>query len=476
MQRFTEIKMRSWRAGLAAFCLIGLSGLGGCDNHVELDVPPVYSPNPNLNVEFSGYTPTEGGVRTTMLIHGKNFGSNTDLIDVNIGGKEANVIRAIDTEIYCMVPARADEGYVEVTVWDEDRTTSVTHRFDQRFTYVYSTTVGTLCGVVDDQGNAAYKDGPFSEAGFTKPGLIYTDPVDDDLLYLFEQDASQLRRINLEEETVETLVSTASGWAQVNSIAWSITGDTMYVNNNQGSDDGTAMFMLLRSENFSQPHLVMTGRDCNCVFTHPVTGKLYCTIGTNAKIHAPVWNEATQMFDLGEPEASIGTNGQWFQSVAFVPTGDYCMGTSRDNHYVFKASFDWTTGMIANPLPFAGSGQGYGEGVGTTGAFFNGPRQGVFVYNEDYAEEGRAPEDCYDYYIAGSATHCIHKVTPTGVVSTYAGRGSMGADGNVQGYIDGDLREEAQFNWPEGICYIESRQTFYISDAGNHRIRTIAIQ
>ena len=467
----------AWKqVGLALLFVAGTAGLGGCDNHVELDVPPVYGPDPDLNVTFTGYSPTEGGVRTNMLIHGSNFGSDASLIDITIGGVETRALRVKDNEIYCIVPPRADKGTVEVTVWNADRTASVTHRFEQQFHYVYDANVGTLCGVVDDQGNAAYQDGTFDEAGFTKPGLIFTDPWDDDVLYLFEQDASQLRRINIEAETVETLVPIASGWKEVNSIAWSITGDTMYVNNNQTNDRGPAMFILLRSENFQRPRLVMQGRDCNCVFTNPVDGTLFCVIGANAKIHRPTWNEATMMYDLGDPVASIATNGQWFQSIAFVPTGDYIMGTSRDSHYVFKAMYDWEKKAPTNPMPFAGSGAGYGEGVGTTGAFFNSPRQGVFVYNEEYAAEGRAPQDCYDYYVAGSANHCIHKVTPDAVVSTYAGRGSVSVDGEVAGYIDGDLREDARFNWPEGICYSEARQTFYISGAGSHRIRTIAIQ
>lgn len=477
MKKFTMPKTKK-KIGLILFSLMSLMGLGGCDDsYVELDVPPVYGSNPNSKVVFTGFTPTEGSVRTTMFIHGDNFGTDPSLIDVKIGGQTAKVIRANNTEIYCIVPARADKGYVEVTVWDANKTSSVSHRFNERFTYIYNTTVGTLCGVVDDEGNAAFKDGTFEEAGFTQPGLIYTDPKDDDILYVFEQSASQLRRINIEKETVETLIATASGWKQVNSIAWSITGDTMFVNNNQSNDDGPAMFILKREEDFKQPHLMMTGKDCNCVFTNPVDGSIFCIIGTNAKLHRPTFNEATQMYDLGDPVASVATNGQWFQSIQFVPTGDYLMGTSRQHHYVFKATYDWTEQRPTNPLAFVGNGgAGYGEGVGTTGAFFNSPRQGVFVYNEEYAAEGRDPQDCYDYYVAGSTNHCIHKVTPTGTVSTYAGRGSVSTTGNVAGYIDGALRTEAQFNWPEGITYIESRKTFYISDAGNHRIRTIAIQ
>lgn len=473
MKKLYSVKRRG---GLVLLALLCSMGLGGCDDaHVELDVPPSYASDPNSKVSFTSFTPTEGGVRTTMFIYGDNFGTDPDLIDVKIGGQTAKVIRANNKEIYCIVPARADQGYVEVTIWDAAHENSVSHSFDQRFTYIYNTVVGTLCGVVDSEGNAAYKDGTFEEAGFTQPGLIYTDPTDPDVLYLFEQSASQLRRINIADETVESLISTASGWNQVNSIAWSVTADTMFVNNNQTSDDGPAMFILKREEDFKVAHLVMRGKDCNCVFTDPLEGTLFCVIGTNAKIHRPEWNESTLMYELGDYVASIAANGQWFQSITFVPTGDYIMGTSRQNHYVFKATYDREGKRPTNPLPFAGSGAGYGEGVGL-GNFFDSPRQGVFVYNEEYAASGAAPEECYDYYIAGSTNHCIHKVTPVGAVSTYAGRGSVSTTGNVAGYIDGDLRNEAQFNWPEGITYIEARKTFYISDAGNHRIRTITIQ
>lgn len=469
---------KTWRqVGLALLFAAGTAGMVGCDNHVELDVPPVYPSNSNMNVVFTSFAPTEGGARTNMLIYGDNFGSDPSLIDVKIGGQVAKVIRAKDNEIYCMVPANADQGYVEVTVWNGDRTSSVSHRFEQYFNYIHSTLVGTLCGVVDGDGNAQDIDGTFEEAGMIQPGMLYRDPKDPDVIFLFDQQASRFRRIDIEAQTVETLVARTSGWDQVNSIAWSVTGDTMFVNNNAGSNpDGSAMFILKREDDFKRPELVMRGADCNAVFINPFDGKLFAMIGTNAKIHAPQWDEASGMYQLGEWVASVATNGVWFQNMQFSPTGDYYMGVAREEDRLYRGAYNWDTHLPYTPSVFAGSGEGYGEGMGTQGSWFNGIRQGVYVYNEEYAEQGYPQKDCYDFYVCGGANHCIHKVTPQGAVSTYAGRGSVSTDGEVAGYIDGSLRTDARFSWPEGICYIEERKTFYISDAGNHRIRTITIE
>lgn len=67
-------------------------------------------------------------------------------------------------------------------------------------------------------------------------------------------------------------------------------------------------------------------------------------------------------------------------------------------------------------------------------------------------------------------------MTPEGKVTTYAGRGSRSVNNDVHGYIDGDLREEARFNQPNGIIFDEITRTFYIGDLQNRRIRMIAIE
>ena len=49
-----------------------------------------------------------------------------------------------------------------------------------------------------------------------------------------------------------------------------------------------------------------------------------------------------------------------------------------------------------------------------------------------------------------------------------------GVNNNPNGYVDGDLRQEARFNYPFGIHYDEVNKIFYIGDIENYRIRNIA--
>ena len=84
------------------------------------------------------------------------------------------------------------------------------------------------------------------------------------------------------------------------------------------------------------------------------------------------------------------------------------------------------------------------DGVGTD-ARLSRPFQGVFVKNPTYVAEGR--EDVYDFYFADNKSHSIRYLTPDGIVTTYAGRGSStaAADNNVWGTDNGDLRQVTQW-------------------------------
>jgi hypothetical protein len=120
-----------------------------------------------------------------------------------------------------------------------------------------------------------------------------------------------------------------------------------------------------------------------------------------------------------------------------------------------------------------GGGSGYVDAPGTS-ARFNRPRQGVFVKNKEYVAQGK--EDVYDFYVCDHYNHAIRKITPDGEVSTFAGRGSVGIDGKVEGWIDGDARATARFWDPTGICYDEEEEVFYVADRSNKRIRTISVE
>lgn len=101
---------------------------------------------------------------------------------------------------------------------------------------------------------------------------------------------------------------------------------------------------------------------------------------------------------------------------------------------------------------FAGSGtQGSTDGTGT-GTTFNNPHA-ICV------------DPFWNFYIADRDNHKIRKITPAGVVTTFAGSGTAGGvDGTGTG---------ASFNFPQGLCS-DSVGNIYVADTYNHKIRKIS--
>lgn len=118
----------------------------------------------------------------------------------------------------------------------------------------------------------------------------------------------------------------------------------------------------------------------------------------------------------------------------------------QQNHRIRKIT---PSGVVTT---FAGSGSiGSANGTGTA-ASFNYPM-------------GLAFDASGNLYVADAYNHRIRKITPAGVVSTYAGSGASGL-------LDGTL-SAARFSYPIGLSF-DGNGDLYVADRSNFAIRKIS--
>lgn len=420
--------------------------------------------DPKSPVEITDFTPKEGSVRTRMCISGKNFGNDASQISVKIGGQKAKVVGSNGELIYCLVPFRASEGTVEVFVGPD----SAYAKASENFMYQKKTMVSTLCGYVDETGKKEVKDGSFETCGFEGPMWLTIDPKNKNHIYMTDGTVS-IRLLDVEKDSVSTIMQKGQGnWTELRSIGFSAGGDSLFVANHQGADEAIAVSVLPRTHSFKRPQpVVYTRQNATCA-AHPVNGELYYNSRSTGELMRYDWEtrKSEILYTL--------KNRDCLYFVFFHPTGNYAYITVTNKKLIMKAEYDWTNKTLKPANIFCGQEgvQGYTDGQGTNATLGN-PYQGCFVKNDQYVKEGK--EDVYDFYFCDEYAHAVRYVTPEGFVYTYAGRGSQGINSNPDGYVDGDLRQEARFKNPRGIAYDEDNKTFYIGDANNSRIRTIVV-
>ncbi len=117
----------------------------------------------------------------------------------------------------------------------------------------------------------------------------------------------------------------------------------------------------------------------------------------------------------------------------------------RGNHRVRKVT---PAGIVST---LAGAEPGFENGPGTSAKFTE-----PFGVSVDL--QGNV-------YVAEVGNSRIRKITPLGIVSSFAGSGKIGFK-NGEGAT-------AEFNYPSGVA-VDSMNNVYLADWGNHRIRKIA--
>lgn len=164
-------------------------------------------------------------------------------------------------------------------------------------------------------------------------------------------------------------------------------------------------------------------------------------------------NAQTVTTIAGIVETSGSANGQPFFSTfnnphgIAVDTAGNVYVADRFNHKIRKID---KTGQVST---FAGSGNiGSANGIGETASF--------------YEPWGVATDIAGNVYVADTKNNKIRKITPTGLVSTFAGNGSYG-------FADSPSPLNATFGNPSGIV-LDKSGNIYVADHLTHIIRKIS--
>lgn len=143
---------------------------------------------------------------------------------------------------------------------------------------------------------------------------------------------------------------------------------------------------------------------------------------------------------------ATGTYSQFYQpkGITMDPSGNLYVTDYRNNR-IRKITPE---GVVTT---FAGSTGGFADGTGTSAQF--------------YFPLGIVSDANGNLYVSDTGNSKIRKITPAGLVTTYAGSGDYG-------YLDGDALT-AQFS---DIVYltIDPANNLYVADRGNNRIRKIS--
>ena len=270
-------------------------------------------------------------------------------------------------------------------------------------------TVSTFAG--STQG---FADGTGTDAQFNHPTVPVLDAFGN--IYVPEFYNSKIRKIT-PEGVVTTFAGSTGGFA-----------------------DGTGT-----DAQFNEPYGI----------TIDTSGNLYVADNKNHKIRK-ITPEGVVTTFAGSTEGDVdgtGTDAQFNNpfDITIDVSGNLYV-TDRYNHKIRKIT---PQGVVST---LAGSTLGYLDGTGTDAQFHN--PQGVTI-------------DVYgNLYVADRYSNKIRKITPQGVVSTYAGVTIYDSGGNPAG---GDLDGAgtvARFNQPSGVAF-DASGNLIVVDWGNHKIRKI---
>jgi len=168
---------------------------------------------------------------------------------------------------------------------------------------------------------------------------------------------------------------------------------------------------------------------------------------------------------LSFASTTVTTGSGGTASTTAIPTAVGTLTATASTSGVSASATFALTGAASTPPAGLGIISTY-AGDGTKGYSGDG---GAAISAELAYPVGTAMDKAGNLYVADLTNNRIRKVTPQGVVSTYAGNGTAGFSG------DGGPATSAEINGPLGVG-LDSAGNLYIGDSYNQRVRKVTPQ
>lgn len=448
------IFMKNWR-WLMSSMILGLL-LSSCkdDENASRDY------NPNEEVVLTGFHPTKGPLASQVILEGKNFGNNKDIVKVFFNEKEANVVSAAGDKILVLAPRLpGEECVIKVQVGEQE------HVYKDIFDYVIQTNVTTLVGGTRSDANPK-KTVSLSEAQFTQ-NIERPLAIDEEKNIYFDvkvkKDDANFDCYIMNEEANQIKWLETSGYGLNNPIvAYNpLRGACYKMRANSGSHEyfyyDQKMGLAKVEEGKITWNVNPTSadgwgawNDKQTWVMNPEDGKFYTR---NTKGEILRFDPATGIGEVLNPYPNgVGPVGISSGVIFDVFNKDIIYFSIENAHSIYKHVL--STGECTLLA-----------GKEKTGGYMDGP----FANARFSAPEQICMDSEGDIYVADRDNHCIRKLTmSTGYVSTVAGIPQK------SGYQNG-TSEVALLNKPVGLV-IDSEDIMYIGDSENAAIRRLAIE
>lgn len=485
---------------LSVFIFVGI--FFSCKDENRTSFQPF---DPSKPITVSGFYPDSGGIATSIIIEGENFGSDTTGMKVffvdSLGVKHrAGLVGSNGVKIYAFVPKLTylrKLGIVVERTLDNAKTVSGKATYD--FLYKTQTSVTTVVGKPEPENNRVpTSGGDFSSATLSAPFAICLD--DEDNIFISErtwgaQGHSGIQGAKNEKgEGVSSNIVLADTKSQQvlvmryganysNAPAFSDEkgNEAVYV----PEDNGLFYYQMLKSLTYAPRHrsLILDEETRNVIegnwkysFVVNKNDHMVYTVMWKGQLvrFNPVTRNVEVLLDKvipDVPNAHQGTNGSntycvfsplnpnmlYFAMEDYNMIGRVDISTLADkDRTTYKGEVYAGRAAIEGPV----NGRGWEDGLLENARFF-APKQMAFT------ADGKL-------YIADCNNHCIRVIDTTVPKGQATVNTAIGLP-QTPGFQDGGP-EFAKFYYPTGVAVNSDGSELYVADSRNHVIRKLSIE